>query len=92
MGGNVKRTHLLLKKLKSLLNERGQILAILRNIKRIDYYEAELVPIYNGKKAKKFKWIHLNKRFLTKLCSEIGLKLKMIDKNEKNILIKINLL
>lgn len=89
MGGNVKMTKKLLKKLKSLLNNKGKILAILRNIKVIDYYEADIIPIYNGKRAKKFNWIHLNKKFLAKLCSEINLKLRLIDKDKKNILIEI---
>jgi len=89
MAGKVNRVKDFLKTLVNLLEKDGQILLISRRIENKDFFEVELRPFWKEKIGAKFKWVHLNISFITKLCREINLNLKIIDKDEFNYLSKI---
>jgi len=90
MGQTIDGTKKLLKKISNLLNKNGQLLIILSGrSKDKDYLETELTPVYKEIKGKKFKWINFNPKYLTKLCNEINLNLKVISGNKHYSFIKI---
>ncbi|HEY5587922.1 MAG TPA: methyltransferase domain-containing protein [Candidatus Paceibacterota bacterium] len=90
MGGDVNGTKKLLKKLSSLLNDDGQILMMLsKRSGEKDFLINELTPVYKGVKGKSFKWINFNLKFLTKLCNEVSLNIKLLSGNKYYSLVKI---
>ncbi len=90
MGGDVKETKKLLKKLSNLLKDEGQILTILsKRSGNKDFLINELIPIYKGIKGKSFKWINFNIIFLNKLCKELSLELNVLSANKYYSLVKI---
>ena len=90
MGETIDGTKKLLKKISNILNKNWQILIILsRRSWDKDYLESELVPIYKDIKWKKFKWINFNPKYLSKICNEINLNLKVISGNKYYSFIKI---
>jgi len=80
----------LLKILSNLLSREGQILNILRKYFVNDYIIYERYFEWKNKRSSKFKWITFNVDFLSKLCSEINLKLEIIDENEDFYLIRMS--
>lgn len=89
IGGNVDKTKKLLKKLSNLLKNDGQILAIARRVPDKKYVAVELKPVWKQKVGPKFGWIHLNINFLSDLCEQAGLHLKVLQGNQHSHLIKI---
>jgi 2-polyprenyl-3-methyl-5-hydroxy-6-metoxy-1,4-benzoquinol methylase len=90
MGGDVRGTKKLLKKLSVLLSENSQILIILsKRSGKKDFLINDLTPVYKGIKGKSFKWINFNIKFLTKLCDEVSLNLKILNANKYYSLVKI---
>jgi len=90
MAGRANKVKSFLETLVNLLKKDGQILLISRRIENNDFFEVELRPFWKGKIGENFKWVHLNVGFITKLCREVKLNLKIIDKDESNYLIKIS--
>jgi SAM-dependent methyltransferase len=89
IGGSVNKTKKLLKKLSSILKDDGQILAIVRRVTGREYFANKLQPMWNNKIGLKFGWIHLNVNFLSDLCRQEGLCLKILQGNQHSYLIKI---
>ena len=89
LGGSIDRTKKLLKKLSIILKNDGQILAISRNLLNKKYFLIELNPVWKDKIGPKFSWIHFNINFLSDLCDEAGLHLKILQGNQYGCLIKI---
>ncbi|MFB0561445.1 MAG: class I SAM-dependent methyltransferase [Candidatus Lokiarchaeia archaeon] len=84
------RAKRLLKILSNLLNRDGQILNILRKYFGGDYIVDERYFEWKNKRSSNFRWITFNVNFLSKLCSEMDLKLEIIDENEDFYLIRIS--
>jgi len=89
MGGSVSRTKQLLKKLSSLLKNKGQILAISRRVANEKSVTVGLKPMWKRKTGPKFSWIYFNIDFLSDLCRQEGLNLKVLQGNNHNYLIRI---
>lgn len=92
MAETVKKTKKLLRILKSLLSKNGQILSDIRNVPRgqqQSIFEGENFPIWKNEKGDKFKWLSFNSKYLTTLCEEEGLKLRIIARNKTQYLAKI---
>lgn len=90
IGGTIKRTKVFLQVLKKLLEDDGQILAVVRNYTRGEYGEMTLTPIWKKKIGPKFGWIIFNIEFLNKLCTEQNLQLKIVSASWKYKLVKIS--
>ena len=89
IGGTVRKTKKLLQVLKSLLKNDGQILAIIRNYSHGDYKEMTLTPMWKKKVGPKFGWLIFNINFLSDLCKEQNLNMKVISTNWKYSLVKL---
>jgi len=89
LGGSIDKTKKLLKKLSILLKKDGQILAISRNLQNKKYFSIELNPVWKNKIGPKFGWIHFNINFLSDLCEEAGLHLKVLQGNQHSCLVRI---
>jgi SAM-dependent methyltransferase len=85
---SVKGLKILLKKLATILKKDRQILANIEDI--IDNYEIWRARcVWKGEKGKYFRWIRFNSQFLVKLCGDLGLKAKIIARDGKRYIIKI---
>ena len=89
IGGNLDKTKKLLKKISNLLKNDGQILGILRRIPNKKYVVVELKPVWKKKVGPKFCWIHININFLSSMCEQAGLCLKVLQGNQHSYLVKI---
>jgi len=89
LGGSIDKTKKLLKKLSVILKNGGQILAISRNLRNKKYFPIELNPVWKDKIGPKFGWIHFNINFLSDLCEEAGLHLKILQGNQHSYLVRI---
>jgi SAM-dependent methyltransferase len=89
MGGNIKKTNLLLKKLLRLLNKDGKILFMLSKRSKQDFYVIKLNAFYNGKKGKNFFWVNMSLKYLKKMCEENNSKLNLIDQDNSSYLVEI---
>lgn len=89
IGGTVDMTKKLLNKLSKLLKDNGQILANSRRVPDIKYVAVELRPVWKNKVGPKFGWIHFNINFLSDLCGQAGLSLKVLQGNQHNYLLRI---
>ncbi len=89
LGGSINKTKKLLKKLSNILKTDGQILAISKNLRNKKYFAIELNPVWKDKIGPKFGWIHFNINFLSDLCEEAGLHLKVLQGNQHNCLVRI---
>jgi SAM-dependent methyltransferase len=89
IGGSVDKTKKLLKILSNILKEDGQILAIVRRLPNREYFAVKIRPIWKNKIGPKFGWIHLNINFLSDLCRQEGLHLKILQGNQYSYLVKI---
>ncbi len=91
LGGDLSGTKKLLKKIKSLLNDGGQILIDARNIDDRDYFKIKLTPSWRGKKGEEFGWISFNKKYLMSLLKKNGFTPMIIGSDEKRTIIRANL-
>ena len=89
IGGTVSKTKKFLKKLSKLLKNDSQILAIVRRIPNIQFVEVKLRPVWKEKIGLKFDWIHLNIDFLSDLCDQAELHIKVLQGNQHYYLIRI---
>jgi len=89
IAGTIEKAKKMLKILKHLLKEDGQILTNCMNVSNQDYFEAEVYPIWREECGKKFKWISFNGRFLKELCNKFGLKMEVIDRDKWSYLARI---
>ncbi|UCG60845.1 MAG: class I SAM-dependent methyltransferase, partial [Candidatus Zixiibacteriota bacterium] len=89
IGGTVNKTKKLLKKLSSLLNKDGQILAIGRNVTGRKFVEVQLRPFWKQQVGSRFDWIHMSRDFLSELCEQAGLRLKVLQGNQHYYLFKM---
>jgi SAM-dependent methyltransferase len=90
LGKTIEGTKKLLRKSSDLLKEKGQILVLLSGrSKNNDFLETELTPIYRDIKGESFKWINFNPKYLSKLCDEVKMNLKIISSNKHYSLVKI---
>jgi len=89
IAGSVNRTKVLLKKLFLLLEDKGQILIVLRNAKGKEFVQVTLQPTWKDIKGEKFKWIIYDKDYLKKLCSQMNLNLEVLMSEDNNHLIRI---
>ncbi len=81
IGGNIDKTNRLLKKLSNLLKNDGQVLAIVRRVSNKKYITVELKPVWKNRVGPEFGWIHFNINFLSDLCQQTGLHLKILQGN-----------
>ena len=79
MGGSPEGTKKLLKKCKKLLNPKGQVLIIQRDIDK-NYVPVTLTSEYKGQKDT-FKWVHYSMDYVKKICKKVGLKFELIHRN-----------
>ncbi|UCE24223.1 MAG: class I SAM-dependent methyltransferase [Candidatus Zixiibacteriota bacterium] len=89
IGGTVNKTRKLLKKLSSLLKNDGQILAIGRRVIHKKFVEVQLRPVWKQQIGSRFDWIHISKDFLSDLCEQAGLRLKVLQGNQHYYLFRI---
>ncbi len=89
IAGSVDKTKKLLKKLSNILKKDGQILAILRRLPDKKYVAVELRPVWKNKTGPKFGWIHFNINFLSDLCRQEELRLKVLQGNKHSYLVRI---
>lgn len=89
IGGTVNKTKELLKKLSDLLNNDGQILAIVRSVHDNKFVAVELKPVWKRKIGPKFGWIHFNIDFLSDLCEQAEFHLKVLLGNQHSCLLRI---
>lgn len=89
IGGTIDKTKKLLKILSMILKNDGQILAITRRVPEKKYVAVELKPVWKQEVGPKFGWIHFNINFLSDLCEQAGLHLKVLQGNQHSHLIKI---
>ncbi len=89
MGGSVEKTDELFKKIISLLNENGKILAIVREIYDRDYTVNELQPVWKEQTGPVFKWILFNINYLTKMARNNGLNMQVIMRDGPDTLVKL---
>jgi len=89
IGGSLDKTHKLLKKLSSMLKNKGQILAIAKRLSNKKYVAIELYPVWKQKIGSKFSWIHFDVHFLSDLCQQEGFQLKILQGNQYSYLIRI---
>ncbi|MFC1644994.1 class I SAM-dependent methyltransferase [Patescibacteria group bacterium] len=89
IGGSVDSARKLLRVVHGLLKKDGHALATVRRLSDRNYFISELMPVWKGKVGPKFGWIHFNINFLSGLCGEAGLKLKVLQGNQYSYLVEI---
>lgn len=89
IGGTVNKTKKLLRKLSSLLKTDGQILAIGRRVVGREFVQAQLRPVWKQQIGSRFDWIHMSRGFLSDLCEQAGLRLKVLQGNQHYYLFRI---
>jgi len=89
IGGTVNKTKKLLKKLSCLLKNDGQILAIGRRVIQRKFVAVQLRPVWKQKIGSRFDWIHISKDFLSDLCEQAGLRLKVLQGNQHYYMFRI---
>jgi SAM-dependent methyltransferase len=80
-----------LKILRNILTPNGKILSIFMDLRDEDYYISENICEYNWKKSKPFKWIRINIKYLERLLNEVGLKLKILEKDDYGYCLEIKI-
>ncbi|MFX1425271.1 MAG: hypothetical protein ACFFBE_02370 [Promethearchaeota archaeon] len=74
LSGTLLRLRKLLKKLKKLLNEDGQVLLIISHIRTLKYWHAIYTPWYDKKLGIPFKILFLNVFYFIKLSMKNGFR------------------
>jgi len=82
LAGTVSKTKRLIKTLRKLLKEDGQIICEIVRTRTVDTWAVLLTPLWNGKMGKSFKWLHFSVNFLSKMCIKYGLEMEVLDENE----------
>lgn len=91
LGGDLSGTNKLLKKIKSLLNDGGQVLIDARNIDDRDYFKIKLTPSWRGKIGEEFGWISFNKNYLMSLFNKVGFTCVVIGSDMQRTIVRAKL-
>ncbi len=91
LSGDLTGTKKLIKKIKSLLTDGGQVLIDARNIDDRNYFKVKLTPSWRGKTGEEFGWISFNKNYLIGLLKKFGFASVIIGSDEKRTIIKAKL-
>jgi len=86
LGGTIKKTTTLLIKLKDLLNDKGSIIALQKEIMP-DYVFLPIYIKYNGLQQK-IKWMSFNSSYIASLGNTVGLKSKILFRDKDNYVIE----
>ena len=78
--GSIRHLKKLLRKLKTVLNREGQILAIIRHIRTLKYWNVVYTQEYQGKIGNPFRCCYVNISYLAHIARKLGYRLEILDK------------
>jgi hypothetical protein len=88
MGQSIDGVHKLLEVLSGLLKDDGQILTNARIID-VEYFEANLAPVYAGEQGSFFNWISFNEPCFRRVCEDAGLHANVLMREKNTALYRI---
>jgi SAM-dependent methyltransferase len=78
--GSIRYLKKLLRILKSLLKKEGQVLAIIRHLPMLKYWNVVYTQEYQGKIGTPFRCCYVNVSYLARIAGKLGFRLEILDK------------
>lgn len=83
LSGTIYNLRKLLKRLYALLNQGGQVLAIIRHIRTLKYWHVVYIPEYEGQLGPPLKCLFINTNYFVKLSQKHGFSPEIIGNNKQ---------
>ncbi len=78
--GSIHHLKKLLRKLKTMLKREGQILAIIRCIDTLKYWNVVYTQEYQGKIGTPFRCCYVSVSYLAQIAHKLGYRVEVLDK------------
>jgi SAM-dependent methyltransferase len=82
ISGTLYRLKRMLKKFSQILNEKGQILLVIRHIWTLKYWHVAFTPFYNGQFGTPVKYLFLNAKYFKKIALKYGFHATVLGKDD----------
>ena len=84
LAGSFYNLRKMLKKFKAILNNDGQILMIIKQVRTLKYWSVVYTPEYRGEFGVPAKYLFLNAGYFITFCAKLGFEGKIIGKEGPN--------